>query len=183
MSLPAVQGPMSVGRPDARTVRPVHRDNGHVSLGKCERAILAVLAQHEDGCTAGKLTLLSRYRYSGGFKNSLSALRQAGYMDGENTGAMVITDDGRVALGAYDPLPSGRDLASYWLAHPSFGKCERAILAALLDHTYGLDAQRLCEVTNYEYSGGFKNSLANLRTAGVLIGRNTETMRAHEDLR
>lgn len=31
-------------------------------------------------------------------------------------------------------------------------------------------------------SGGFKNALANLRTAGVLVGRNTETMTAHEDL-
>ena len=31
-------------------------------------------------------------------------------------------------------------------------------------------------------SGGFKNSLSKLRTAGVIIGRNTERMRLSEEL-
>lgn len=152
------------------------------ALGKCERAILRVLACFDDGCVSGKLTLLSGYRYSGGFKNSLATLRVNGYLDGANTGVMRITDAGLDALGSFEPLPQGDDLAQYWLQHQSFGKCERAILAALLDHPRGLDANALCAATDYEYSGGFKNSLANLRTAGVLVGRNTEVMRAHEDL-
>lgn len=152
------------------------------SLGKCERAILRVLACFEDGCVAGKLTLLSGYRYSGGFKNSLATLRVNQYLEGANTGVMRITEAGVSALGDYEPLPQGDELARYWLQHPSFGKCERAILSALLEQPRGMDKDALCEATNYEYSGGFKNSLANLRTAGVLVGRNTEVMRAHEDL-
>lgn len=165
-----------------RPTRPHQPSSASAELGKCERAILRVLAQVDDGCTAGKLTLLSGYRYSGGFKNSLSTLRHAGYMDGANTSEMRITDAGRVAAGDVEPLPSGRDLADYWLTHASFGKCERAILGALLAHPAGMDAESVCRATDYEYSGGFKNALANLRTAGVVVGRNTEIMRAHEDL-
>jgi hypothetical protein len=40
----------------------------------------------------------------------------------------------------------------------------------------------LCRATGYEWSGGFRNSLSTLRTAGVLIGRNGERMRASEEL-
>ena len=79
-------------------------------------------------------------------------------------------------------MPIGADLASHWLRHPSFGVCERAILEALLNAKRGLTADELCDKTGYAYSGGFKNALSNLRTAGVLVGRNTERMTAHEDL-
>lgn len=151
-------------------------------LGKCERAILTVLVQMDEPLTAGRLTLLTRYRYSGGFKNSLTALRTAGYIVGENTGLMSVTDAGRSAIGEVQPLPTGEELAAYWLGHPSFGKCERAILQALLTKRAGLTAEQLCTATGYQYSGGFKNSLTTLRTAGVLVGKNTEVMRASEEL-
>ncbi|MGE0464441.1 MAG: ATP-binding protein, partial [Vicinamibacterales bacterium] len=62
------------------------------NLGKAERAILTVLAQHPDGCERGKLTLLAGYRYSGGFRNSLSTLRSAGLIEGGNEAVMRITD-------------------------------------------------------------------------------------------
>jgi hypothetical protein len=170
----------------SRPARQVSASNGNgnadLTLGKCERSILIVLAQNPDGCTSGRLTLLTRYRYSGGFKNSLSALRQAGLMAGENTGTMQITDAGATAIGDVDALPTGDALAQYWLTHQSFGKCERAILEALLTHPKGLTADQLCEATAYQYSGGFKNSLASLRTAGVVVGRNTDVMRASEEL-
>jgi len=172
--------PAQPARPAREVAREVAESNGN--LGKCERAILTVLAQEPDGCTSGKLTLLTRYRYSGGFKNSLSTLRQAGYMAGENTGIMRITEDGLAAIGPVEPRPTGADLARYWLEHPSFGKCERAILGALLEHPHGLTAEKLCEITNYQYSGGFKNSLSELRTAGVLVGKNTDVMQASEEL-
>lgn len=152
------------------------------SLGKCERAILTVLVQMDEALTVGRLTLLTRYRYSGSFKNSLSALRTAGFIVGENTGLMSVTDAGRAAIGEVEPLPTGADLADYWLAHPSFGKCERAILQSLLTKPSGLTADQLCTATGYEYSGSFKNALSALRTAGVLVGKNTEVMRASEEL-
>lgn len=64
------------------------RDNN-----QCERSILSVLAQFPEGCEASKLTLLAGYRYSGGFRNSLGALRTTGYIVGENTGTMRAHDD------------------------------------------------------------------------------------------
>ena len=185
--LSADQGTLRVVRPPAPP-REKPRENGgpppagDASLGKCERAILAALVNQPGGATAGRLTLLTRYRYSGGFKNSLAKLRTLGYMEGENTGVLVATERGVRAAGPVDPLPTGRELGAYWLQHPSLGKCERAILAALLEQAHGLTADRLCQVTGYEYSGGFKNALANLRTAGVLVGKNTEVMRASEEL-
>lgn len=151
------------------------------TLGKCELAILRVLSQYPDGCTAGKLALLSGYRFSGGFRNSLSTLRTAGLIDGSNTGLMKITAAG-LAVDNFEPLPTGPELAEYWLTHSSFGKCERSILSTLIDHPEGLDANALAGATGYEFSGGFRNALSVLRTAGVLIGKNTEVMQASEEL-
>lgn len=149
-------------------------------LGKCERAILQVLSQYPSiGCDSRRLTLLTGYRYSGGFKNSLGALRQAGLIEGGNTAVMRITQAG-MAAGPFEPLPA--DMAAYWLSHRSFGACERAILETLLKHPKGLTAADLCAKTGYAYSGGFKNSLGNLRTAGVITGKNTEVMKASDDL-
>ncbi len=152
-----------------------------LSIGKCHRAILSVLAQHGPS-TSGRLTLLAGYRYSGGFKNSLSDLRTAGLIEGENTGVMQITEAGR-SWDDYETLPTGEALQQYWLNHSSVGACERAILEALIAaHPESRTAAQLCEETEYQYSGGFKNALSNLRTAGLIVGRNTEAMRASETL-
>ena len=164
----------------ARPPLPAARqqNNGDTKeFGKCHRAILAVLKQHGP-CTAGRLTLLAGYRYSGGFKNALSDLRTAGLIVGENTGVMQATNE----ADAYDVDQLPGDLKSYWLNHRSFGKCHRAILQALLENPNGMTAEQLCEWTGYQYSGGFKNALSDLRTAGVLVGRNTETMTVNEHL-
>lgn len=150
-------------------------------LGRCETKILTVLAQFPEGCEIGKLTLLTGYRKSGGFLNSLSTLRTAGLMEGANTGTMHITEEG-LARGPFTELPQGEELLRYWLEHPSFGVCERKILTALSEAHDGLTAEEICEVTGYAKSGGFLNSLGNLRTAGVLVGRNTETMRLNETI-
>jgi hypothetical protein len=153
-------------------------------LGKCERAILAVLAQHSDGCTAGKLSLLAGYRWSGGFRNSLSALRTAGLIEGGNGEVMRLTPDGESAAAAFaSPLPVGQALVDYWLTHPSLGKCEREILRALIGEPAGMTGHELAAATGYEWSGGFRNGLSSLRTAGLLVGRNGDRMQACRELR
>jgi hypothetical protein len=150
-------------------------------LSAAARKILGVLAQFPDGCKAGKLTLLTGYKYSGSFQNALSELRTAGLIAGANTETMTITSDG-LAHGPFPELPSGRALGDYWLQHPSFGKAARDILRNLLERPKGMTAEQLCDATGYSYSGSFQNALSELRTAGVLVGRNTEVMRANEDL-
>lgn len=154
------------------------------NLGKSERAILSVLAQFREGCQKGKLTLLSGYRYSGGFRNSLSALRSSGQITGDNGGVLKITEDGLRALGTYDPLPRGEGLIYYWLSHPSLGKSERAAFKALVDSP-GLTGPQLAAACDppYEYSGGFRNALSALRTAGLIDGTsNTKPMYPNKDL-
>jgi uncharacterized protein len=158
----------------ARTDAP-----GVGTLGKCERAILTVLATHGP-CQRGRLALLAGYSWSGSFSNSLGALRTAGYIVGGNTETMQITDTGIEALGHYDPLPTGQALRDYWLNR--FGKCERAILQSLFNHPEGLDKDQLCSLSGYSWSGSFSNSLGSLRTAGVIVGSNSSVMRASEDL-
>lgn len=166
--------------PAHQPAKPKSEPSG--DLGKCERSILAVLAQHSDGCEMGKLALLTGYRASGGYRNNLGNLRTLGFIDGGNTGVMTITDAGLKALGDYEPLPTGRDLAHYWLNHPSFGKCEKEILRALLENRDGLTMEQVATAAGYQASGGFRNCLGALRTAGVIVGRNVDVMRANEDL-
>lgn len=42
--------------------------------------------------------------------------------------------------------------------------------------------RQLAEGTRYRIQGGFKQSLSRLRTAGVIVGKNSEVMRASEEL-
>lgn len=152
------------------------------TLDKAQTRVLTVLAQNESGCEKNKLALLSGYSYSGGFRNILSSLRTSGYMEGGNDQQMRITDAGLTALGSFEPLPFGTALAEYWLANPRFGTPEQKVLRVLLDNRHGIDAQALAQQSGYEYSGGFRNILSTLRTAGVLVGRNTETLKASDEL-
>lgn len=161
---------------------PAPHSNGSTSLTAAARKILSVLSQFPEGCESGKLTLLTGYRYSGSFQNALSELRTAGLIDGPNTGTMRITDAG-LEHGPFPELPQGDDLLRYWLTHPSFSKAARLILEKLSESRDGMTADELCEATGYNYSGSFQNALSELRTAGVLVGRNTGTMSLSETIR
>ena len=167
------------------TVSPKASGNGDASLNTCELKILKVLAQYPDeGCRIEKIALLAVYRVTGGFRNALSSLRTKKYIVGQNLEVMTITQAGMDALGEqYEPLPAGDDLARYWTEHPSFGQCERKILSTLFESDEeGLELEELAEATGYAITGGFRNALSRLRTAGVMIGKNTERMRLCEDL-
>ena len=159
-------------------------DNGQIlELDKAERAILSVLAQYPEGCEIGKLALLSGYRVSGGFRNALSSLRTWKLMVGGNTEIMTITEAGTALIGdRYTPLPQGPRLIEYWLNHRSFGKCEKEALKALVERPEGLTIEDLAAQTGYEVSGGFRNALSTLRTAGVVTGKNTGVMKACDEL-
>ncbi len=162
-----------VSRPRANRVES---ESGQ-SLGRCAMAILQVLDQHGPS-DSNRLTKLAGYTYSGNFVNNLGMLRTAGFISGPNAGVMEITDVGR-AQGPFEPLPTGEALREYWLSHPSFGVCARAVLRRLIDvYPETQTKQQLCEATGYEYSGNFVNNLGSLRTAGLLEGKNTGEMRA-----
>lgn len=155
---------------------------GSEGLDKCSKGILGVLVQYHEGCSIGKISLLAGYKQSGSFMSTLSSLRTQGYLTGNNSEMMRITSSGIDALGDFKALPTGAELAAYWLRHPSFGLCERKILEAVLSSGDGLTLEEICEKTGYSASGSFMSSLSSLRTAGVLVGKNSERMRADESL-
>jgi hypothetical protein len=94
---------------------------------------------------------------------------------------MRITTAGE-ELGPFPRLPeSGPELFAFWKQHSSFGACERAIMDALAE-SGGADGPQLAAATGYEFSGGFRNSLSNLRTAGVIVGKNNERITLAEGI-
>lgn len=151
------------------------------SLGKGERGILTVLAQYPEGCQANRLALLAGRSYGGTMRNLLAKLRTSGLIEGANTETMTITDEGLSVLGDVELLPSEpSELAEYWIGR--LGKQEGILLRMLIEHPHGLTAGQLSAETGYAFGGTMRNCLAKLRTAGVIVGRNTETMRAAEEL-
>ncbi len=146
----------------AQTSESLRRDGhaGGSELGRCERALLTVLAQRNgSGTSRGQLAVLSGYsQTSSGFANALGRLRTLGYVNG-----MTITNDGRGAVGEIEPLPVGRELASHWIGQ--LPRAEATMLQALLAHPDGLDKDDLSRVTGYSAtSSGFANAVGKLRT-------------------
>lgn len=140
-------------------------------LGGAERKVLTVLAQHRKGLSHVQVAILAGYSStSGGFRNTLSALRSAGRIDGGRD-RMTITASGTVDLGRFEPLPRGRALLAYWEANAG-GKCERMILGELASvHPRSLPKEALASRTGYRAtSGGFRNALSRLRTLQLIKG-------------
>ena len=137
------------------------------TLSKCERSVLAVLAQH-GAASIARIALLAGYHVSGGgFRNALSSLRTAGLIDGGNGDAMHLTDAGHAATRDVAALPVGQDLVEHWKAR--MGLCERKVIEALAGRDKGLSIDALAAEAGYAVSGGgFRNALSALRTAGVL---------------
>jgi hypothetical protein len=147
-----------------------------VKFGLKDMKCLSVLSNFPDGVDAGKLMLLSGYKWNGDSRNALSRLRTSGAMVGGNQEIMRITEYG-MSLGPFPQMPQGRALIDYWLQHPEFGQKDRTFLRALVDNPEGLTSAQLCEITNYEWNGDTRNALSRLRTAGVMEGRNGEVMK------
>ena len=144
-------------------------------LPKAQRAVLSVLAQHGRRSTTQVAVLTGYSSKSGGFRNTLSALRTAGMISGR--GDVEVTPAGLHALGPYEPLPSGRDLVEWW-KREQLGKAERAILDVLVGAWPGaVTIEAIAAATGYSAtSGGFRNSLSRLRSLQLAGGRGELTV-------
>ncbi len=154
------------------------------SLEKAHQTVLLVLNYNHQHAKNGKqLALLSGYGYNGHFRNVLGDLRREGLIVGENTSEIFATEKGVEigrSLSDTTMILSKRGLREHWLG--KFGKASRSVLEALLGFPHGVDAKTLCEITGYGCNGHFRNTLGELRAAGVLIGPNTGTMRPAPEL-
>ena len=173
-----VASPAPVSSP-APSARPVLVGDG--GLPKAQRAILNVLAVYGPRSKESVAVLAGYSSKSGGYRNTLSALRTAEYIDRGDP--ITITDAGRDALGAVDPLPTGAALREHWKAQPAIGKAPAAILDALADaHPTALTADQVADLTDYSASsGGFRNALSRLRSLGLIHG-GRDALTISEDL-
>jgi uncharacterized protein len=128
------------------------------------RRMLVALAQRPQGLTGRQIGIRAGLSSrSGTFSNYLSQGRKSGWI-ADMGSIKVITPEGIQALGDYDPLPTGRALADYWLRELGQSGAAR-ILRALLDAypdrlTDGQIGER-AEIS--PKSGTYSNYLSKLR--------------------
>lgn len=168
---------------EPREPAPTHWVNSTVlGAGGKHRMMVAIAQMGDDGCDRVQLGLLAGMSsQSGTFSKYLSVLRGAGYVadDGDR---LVATDEGLAALGdGYRPLPTGSDLADYWLARMGQGGKRRLLAALLLAAPEGLSRQALAEAAGLSAdSGTFSKYLSVLR--GLKLAQGKDTIRPAESL-
>lgn len=168
-----------ISTPPIEKVVAIHTPDGEWKPDKMARAILGVLSQFQSGCNIQKIALLARYAISGGFRNALADLRKNGAIIGKNTGTMASTELGMKLASGTPQLPTGAELIQLWKDHPSFQAMHRAIidvLASMAQGGYTIEQIAAGCHPPYAISGGFRNALADLRMAGIMIGKNTGRM-------
>jgi hypothetical protein len=164
----------------ARSSTPSH---GAVNdtLPKAERSFLTVLAQQARYLTRNQVAVFSGYSAtSRHVDNVLASLRAAGLVEGTRD-AIRITEAGIVALGPYDPLPTGRDLQDYWIRNldKAASTFLRVICAA-----YPGTLSRAEVAIKADYSPESRhvdNTLAQLRSRDLIRGPRA-AIRASEEL-
>jgi hypothetical protein len=156
--------------PKDRPKTTTSTDN-NVGSGGMHRMLVA-LAQHPDGLERNTLGLLAQISAKGGtFATYLGRLRAAGYVRDEGR-RIIATDEGVVALGDFDPLPTGRDLAEYWLKWAGNGGQRRVLEVLLEAGEEGLTRNEVAEQANLASNAGtFATYLGRLRTANLIAGR------------
>lgn len=133
-------------------------------------------------CNINKAALLARYTVGGTFRTELSGLRTQGCVSGANSEAMTITELG-LSFGPFEQMPDTAEARiEWWKAHQSIGLCQRYIIDALHFHVGGLDITELARLTGYEVGTTFRTELSGLRTAGVIVGRNSQKMTLNPDM-
>lgn len=154
-------------------------DGSDKQLGKCERAILTALKQHER-LSLQQACIIAGYALGGNTRNIAGALRSCGYADGSNA-AMTITQQGADAVGDVPALPTGQALMQWWIDQ-KLGLCEGKILSAVAAVYSGtISLEDACEHAGYELGGSTRNIAGKLRTLGLIQGKNS-AMRLAEEL-
>lgn len=151
------------------------------ALPRVERAFLIALAQQARALSRNQVAIFSGYSAkSRHVDNTLASLRTKAFIEGGGD-AIRITDAGAAALGAYEPLPTGAALRTYW--QNELDKASSAFLGVICDAYPGtLTREEVAEKANYSpTSRHVDNTLAQLRTRELVTG-NGKAIRASEEL-
>jgi uncharacterized coiled-coil protein SlyX len=162
--------PSPPSTPSVRPTRrpPTDRVDGP-KLGKTERTILTVLAQHGP-LSHDTLALLSGYSAKASTIGvSLAKLRK---LDLVQPGQPITaTHQGvEAVVGSFEVLPTGGALVDYW--RHRFGKTERAVLDAIISvHPNETSYAEIAQIAGYSPTASTVGvSLAKLRRVGVVDG-------------
>jgi hypothetical protein len=140
---------------------PTDELTADAALSKCERSMLAVLAQHPRGLSRKQVLIFSGYRHSGTTTSAFARLLSEGLASSGN-GMLVATPAGLDKLGDYDPLPTGDALRGQLLnGHGDLSQMEKEILRRVCD-AYPETVDRTTARGNYAHSGSTTSAFARL---------------------
>lgn len=157
------------------------RTNGHASIGGGLRRILIALAQRQNGLTNRQIGVRAGLSsHSGTFATYLSRARKEGWI--EDVGDVRrITLLGIEALGHYDPLPVGKDLADHWLRELGESGASRILRTVIDAYPDEVDPATIGERAQISSkSGTYATYVSKLRGLELVTGRGS--LRAAEEL-
>jgi hypothetical protein len=162
--IPRVSRVSEPARPDA--IRPI--EDLTSSQGIILRSLMELEALEQPAPSREKLAFWSCVPpTSGGYKNNLGALRSAGLISYLTPGTVAITEDGRNKFGHMD-APEPEEVIQRGLS--ILTKSQRDLLDELIsNYPAEMDRDSLAERAGVPpTSGGYKNNLGALRTAGLI---------------
>jgi hypothetical protein len=155
---------------------PVAEQNG--AIKPAQRQILTILAQCRAGRSMNKLAVFSGKAMSGGFRNYVYALNNAGLVTKEGDDYRI-TEAGLQTLGDYTPLPVGSELAAHWMF--KLKPAEAQILSAIMTASpRALSMHEIAADVGKAVSGGFRNYVYHLCSLELISGKGSYT--ANPDL-
>lgn len=145
------------------------------------RRMLVALAQRPNGLTNRQLGVRAGVSSrSGTFSTYLSKARSSGWIYDQGE-IRRITERGLRALGDYDPLPEGPELAQHWISELGSSGAARMLRALVDAYPRALSNEELGELAGISSrSGTFSTYLSKLRSLELATGRGE--IRASEEL-
>jgi uncharacterized protein len=179
---PGVTG-ARLARPTAQApTREPFTHEGSAMVGNSGlRRMLIALAQRPNGLTNAQLGVRAGVSSkSGTFSTYLGRARAQGWVADEGQ-IRRITKAGIDALGTFDLLPEGSELAKYWIQELG-GGASRMLRALVDEYPNPMTNAELGESAGISYvSGTFSTYLGRLRSLELVTGRGGE-LRASEEL-
>jgi hypothetical protein len=132
------------------------------------------------GSVGRKLSILADVKQGGStWRGAMAALRRDQHV-ADNGEYFKLTQDGRKALGAYEPLPTGRALIDHWRS--KMGGTRRQIFDAIVDaYPRTIAATAVAAAASVELGGStWRGHMAYLRGLELVSG--SSEIKASEDL-
>lgn len=162
------QPPEATKRTAPRALQLDHGEHDESAPTGAVRKILVALAQHPEGLPDRKIGVFAGVSTKGGtWTSHLGRARRAGWLE-DGRGIRKITDAGLAALGHFDPLPTGSELAQYWIRE--LGGAPARVLQVLIDaYPADLDDETIGERAGVSIKGGtWSEHLKQLRTRDLI---------------